>query len=1218
MSNILQILKLFIIFLPFILVQYLNERANFKKEMRHKQFVMPVVSLICFVIMFCFMSKFYELSVYFGDYINQAQSEYSAFALLNIINDFFAGLGVYMALVIFNIALLSIYIFIKRLVLAFFRSDFDENGISGLIAGIFYEYDKAEDRWYLKKSCGQMRSYIKIAYKIIYIVSVVALFYSYELFTKGLLEAPFTPILVIIVIGELSFFIDGLMKEEGKSTLSMSDDYSKRIAMYALLRKPLKKLFGDKLASEGTTINITGGSGGASEDVLENISKTGGHIGSNYAAFMRKKIDGGLNPNVDYVRSGYDLAIGKSLLFNTPFYDKLIPYAFYAVNRSLLKGHKVLVVMGRHGTEDDLIKWCQKGVASVTNVPGLYKISVLSGVASDEDDMPDIGIISRSGVHDLEIHKANIAFLKKVGFIIIVEPSRLVTTAQIGLNLLIKCCGEENEITFCSMDRNCDGLVDSLSHILMTNITEVSATEYPHGMSSFMCWKADDEYLQHRMFPGVSRYLGLGTELSFVALKNQVKQAVWYGGDAYPVVDAHWISKQYYYDFLKYANLPTTQECFDQYFKTSFNMCNECVSDYSYVTVEDDRNNLFEARRNFATIAENQGFVNVISSEYMLREYMADNTAIFTADAKAIPYITADYARTKRNYVLSLCLLLCVGMVSEKELKRKLLLMGIESDNCADALWKEMCNLFSSADEDKVDKAGNRVLIIDYVDNESKLEFEKDTTVIFKREYSVESGKFENVYTIENKKLADIILDDLQNAGYIAELEGKDYYIGTELKGHVYQKYLPGQFFTLNGKYYEMISTTADNKIMVRRASEHINGRISYRQVRKYILDNIRNSEDMGTLKTVNNIGIHYLYTDIGVQTDGYWKLKKYNDFENGSLVEINAVPMRKYFNKQVLKLDFSNYGEMFTESVRKTLTVLLNEVFVTLFAENQPFISAVTVGERELPLTYGLEITEENADYSKSIFIIEDSQLDIGLLVAVERNLDRIMQIISDYLSWNQQKIEGREEEPIIVIEPEQDESESSPTEQTTEKSNKKNPIDKIGGWFKSVFKKSKKKSDQEETTETSDEKDAKAETDNITEADEKVKSDEKVETDEKTETDEKSESDEKVESDEIVEKDEKSDKKNSTGKVGGWFKSIFKKSKKKPSADETTDQPEQGENQPTDAETEVEQQGVDSQNEESDQQIENQDADNQTEQTEDKQDSAESERESEVVYSE
>ncbi len=496
-------------------------------------------------------------------------------------------------------------------------------------------------------------------------------------------------------------------------------------------------------------------------------------------------------------------------------------------------------MLGRHGTEDDLKQWTEAGMREVSNITGLWNISVLDSKKLNEDELPDIGIISRSGVHDLDIHKNNLSFLRKVTFVIVVEPSRLVTTAQIGLNLLIKCCGRERPITFCSVDRNCDGLVDALSHILMTNITEVSATEYPHGMSSYMYWSADDDYLQHRILPGISRCLGMGTEVSFVALKNQVNKTVWYGGEVFPVQDVRWIAKQYYYDLLDYAGLPTMQETFDKCFQTSFNMCNERVSDYSFVTVEDDRNNLFETRRNFATIAEQQGFVNVISSEYMLREYMSSNAKLFTADAKAIPYITADYARTKRNAILSLCLLMCIDSVKEEVLQRQMVMLNILTDNPVAEIWNELCIIFGSALT--VDKTDNPILSAKK-QNGDKICFEKDATILYKREYSVETGKFESVYTIENTDFSCIILDDLQNASYIAEQDSKDIYIGTELKGHVYQKYMPGQFFTLRGKYYEMVSTAADNRILVRRASEHIGGRLSYRQVREYTINRLEDS----------------------------------------------------------------------------------------------------------------------------------------------------------------------------------------------------------------------------------------------------------------------------------------------------------------------------------------------------------------------------------------
>ncbi len=1055
-SDIVFFIELLISFLPFVLFAFFNGKANVKKENRHRQYLMPLVAVVYSVVLLIFLPQV-------ADFLTKA---FLSFADLfdkiklpmvgDFVHDLYMRWGIYLELVVFNTGALLVYVLLKRVLTASFsKAKVRASSFIGKAIGIFYSYDEMEARWYIKNHFGQARTFMKTAYFGCCFVSGVALLVSCGLCKYHLISAPFYPVFAIIILGEIAFFIDGIAPGEGKSSLAIQADRSTRVAMYPLLRKPLHILFGDKLSADGTTVNNGGLVGGAIEDILAELEQNGGHIGKNYAAFIRKKSEGGLKPNVDYVRCGYDLATGKSLLFNTPFYDKLNPYVFYAINRELLTGGKVLIVLGRHGTEGDLQQWSAEGMQAVSNVPDLWKIRVLSDQKANEEDLPDIGIISRSGVHDLDIHKNNLPFLRKVSFVIVVEPSRLVTTAQIGLNLLVKCCGKERAITFCSVDRNCDGLVDALSHILMTNITEVSATEYPHGVSSYMYWTADNDYWQHRILPGISRCLGIGTELSVVALKNQVKRAVWYGGEAFPVRDAHWIAKQYYHDLLEYAQLPTNQETFDKSFLASFNMCNERVSDYSYITVEDDRNNLFETRRNFATIAEVQGFVNVISSEYMLREYMSTNTELFTADAKAIPYVTADYARTKRNAILSLCLLLCIDSVKEEVLHRQMIMLNIDTKDPADVIWKEICVIFGNGSD--VDKGGNMILSVKTRTGETVC-FKKEETLLFKRAYSIESGKFESVYTIENADFSRIILDDLQNASYIAEQESKDEYIGTELKGHVYQKYMPGQFFTLNGKYYEMVSTAIDNRILLRRASEHIGGRLAYRQIRNYTIHHLEDSASMGALKTVNNIDIHYQFADFSVETPGYWKMRAYNDFDNGDLVKVNGVPTREYHHKQILKFDFSKLGDAFTDSVRMTLTNLLNEVFVTLFADNQPFISAITPGNFEAPITYNLRLEEGLEGAEKCIFIIEDSQLDIGLLVAVERNVKRILQIISDYLTWNAEMIE-ESLNPKEELEEEVDEPET-----VEEKPEKKGFFRRIGAWFKNLFKKKGKKGKGEE----------------------------------------------------------------------------------------------------------------------------------------------------------
>lgn len=1072
-SDILFFIELLLSFLPFVLFVFLNSKANVKKKVRNRQYIMPVVAVVYSVVLLIFLNDLAELLPQLLLGLADLLDRIHLSSIGEFIRNLYTSWGVYLILVLFNTLALVLYVIVKRiLTLILGKIEVRRNTFIGSVVGVFYNYDELDGQWYIKEHYGQARTFIKTAYYGCCVVSGLALLISCGLCMNHLIAAPFYPVFAVIIIGELAFFIDGLEPGERESDLTVQADNSRHIAMYPLLRKPLKALFGDKLSADGTTVNNGGITGGAIEDVLVDLEKNGGHVGKNYAAFIRKKMDAGLKPSVDYVRCGYDLATGKSLLFNTPFYYKLNPYVFYAMNRCLLTGGKVLIVLGRHGTEDDLYQWCEEGLQEVSNIPNLWKISVLSGKKCNEDELPDIGIISRSGVHNLDIHKNNLPFLKKVSFVVVVEPSRLVTTAQIGLNLLIKCCGSSRAITYCSVDRNCDGLVDALSHILMTNITEVSATEYPQGISSYMYWTADAEYLQNRILPGISRCLGMGTELSIVALKHQVQKTVWYGGDVFPVRDAHWIAKQYYYDLMDYAQRPTNQETFDRCFQTSFNMCNEKVSDYSFITVEDDRNNLFETRRNFATIAEQQGFVNVISSEYMLREYMSSNTELFTADAKAIPYITADYARTRRNAILSLCLLLCIDSVPEDTMHRQMIMMNIDTKDPVSEVWKEVCVIFCDCVQPALDKQGSPILSVTDSDGKTVC-FERDATILFKRAYSVESGRFENVYTIENTEFARIILDDLQNASYIAEQESEDVYIGTELKGHVYQKYLPGQFLTLNGKYYEMISTTANNRILVRRASEHIGGRLSYRQVRNYTLRHLEDSRSMGALKTVNNIDIHYQFADFSVETPGYWKLGAYNDFDNGALVTVNGVPTREYHHKQILKFDFSKLGEAFTDSVRMTLTNLLNETFVSLFAENQPFISAVTPGCYDAPMTYSLALEDGVEASEKCIFIIEDSQLDIGLLIAVERNINRIFQIIADYLAWNDEQIaeslrqqnapaEEKKPEPFNVYE-------------ESEQDKKKCIFRRIADWFKGLFK--KKKDKQPEATEATPENETQAE---------------------------------------------------------------------------------------------------------------------------------------------
>lgn len=1046
--------KTLALLLPFLVLVWLNGKTNLKREYRSRQFPMPILSLFYCAAVLAFFGKISEWLVSLIDMLRiplaalavYTEATNTLMRLLGIIANALLSLLdklslVFLLCLVANFLLLLAHIFAKRVLVSVFKQVFKNNGLLyRTVAGLFYNYEQEIDRWVIKKQFGQARTYVKSFYFGGIAISALAVLVSAELLRMNLLASPFYPFFGIVILGEIYFFLNGLTLKEQQSLLSGEADDAARRVDYTLLRKALRKLFGDKLEAENTSFASPMENARSNDELISFMETSEQPAEEAYGLFMRGKLLEGLDIDQNYMLSGRDLLSGKSILFNNPFYYDLIPYVSYAMNRVLLQHKKVLIVLGRHETEKDIEAWCEQGFLSVNKVPALWRV----GALSRQKQELDVGILSRSAVQDLALHEANSSFFSDVEFVMLIEPSRLVTTAQIGLNSIARYCMQgTRQITFCSTDKNCDGLVDALSHILMTSITEVSATNRAKGTSSYMCWQTDNDLWQHRLLPNITRNLGIGTELSLVALKNQVSRTDWYGGDVFPVLDAHWIAKQYYYELLRYAELPPSQDKLDEVFCVSPNLWNAKMEKYHYMTVEDEFFNLFEIRRTFATRAKVQGFINVISSDYLLREYMVQNEGIFNTDAKAIPYIVADYARTTRNVVLRLFLRMSIGAVPEAEICREFSLLDIVTDNLRHSLWHELYLCYSP--NGGVLKIGDQE-ILECIVNGKRLTF-TEALIQIKKKFSFQSGQLENCYYIDNPAFSETILYDLQNADFIAESdqEGRQY-LGTELHGQVFQKYLPGQFFTFGGKHYEVLRMTKSGKVLIRRAADHIIGRPSYRQVRQYTLRNITNSSVMGDNVVIDGMRIARQFADIYVKTPGYWQLDSYQDFAHGKLTELSDIPERVYLNKQVLRIELPDADGTITPEIRHTLTVLFNEIFRTVFAENQGFIAAVGENDPELPLTYSLNADGVNTD--NCIYIIEDSLLDIGLLEAVMRNLSKLFSIICDYLHWHQEALEKSLNPPPTPIPPDFTVDPSIAEEEA-----KKEPHTKIGRFFKKIF---------------------------------------------------------------------------------------------------------------------------------------------------------------------
>ena len=1003
------IVSMILAIIPFLLLCLASSKVNLKKTERSKQFPMPFVALAYCIAVFILVvrinngltSAVNSISGLAGRISPQAGAAAQSFIGRLNLN--------YWIFYISNTVIIAAFLILKKIVISVLKRVFrKDNGVHLFITGYFYEYDAANGVATIKPQFGQMRTLFRTFYYAAAVLSTALFLLCRVFMNKGWIATPFYPVFGILIVGELFFFLDGLISREYLSDTLGEDESSREVVNYSIMRNFLRSLFGEHLAAEDASTNSGDSPDTTNDEVVEALLLSEDAKTEAFGRYIKSLVSKGADLDHNYVYSALDMLCGKSVLFNNPFYNDLAPYAFYPMNRCLLRHKKVMVVLGRHGIEEDVRKWLAEGFMAVTNIPNLWEVSELGG----GDGNADVGIITRSNVHNLKLHDANREFFSQVELVVIIEPSRLISTAQIGLNSLVKYCrSDSRDIVFCACDKNCDGLVDALSHILMTSISEVSAINKHLGTMSNMCWDHDRTHWHHKIVPGVSRYLGIGTELSFAALKNQIQTAAWYGGEAYPVVDQFWIARQYYHDLLSYAGLPTGQEAMAAHFLATPNFWSARVEKNQYMTVEDESNNMFEIVRAFATRAKEQGFVNIISPEYMLKDYMAYNHRIFSADPKAIPYIVADFARTRRNTALRLMLMLAVRGLPEDEIQKELLLTGQIVGDVRASLWFEIVRCYASVDNPpgSAGAMSERIEVFD-ADGGKTVSIGSEA-ILTRMRYNISKGEYEKIFYISDAAFVRGIISELQSADYITEDEESDrYFMGAELLGHVFQRHLPGQFFTFSGKYYEMCRISADNHVIVRRAADHITGRPAYRQKRVYTILSSRVNDDIGAVRSIGGIVVTNEYADIRVETPAYLDMTTLKDFCAAREVAVSGIPARTYKNKQILKIEFPDVED----NVRYTITVLLNELFRTVFAENQPFISAVTFLSEEdapdVPTTYELAgAPEENR---KSIYIIEDSQLDMGLMIAFDRNFRRLLECICDYLDWHIGEV-GRSESP-------------------------------------------------------------------------------------------------------------------------------------------------------------------------------------------------------------
>lgn len=1039
MLNILQTVKAAIAAMPFVLSAVLIKQVNLKKEERYRQFLMPFIALAyCIVSMYC-MNKIILV----------------VFSIFDLLKRFVPFLGIVdwnkWLIMLGNIVIAGQYVVVKSVLLPVSSRLWDQlMGNKIQEDGLFYRYDFRLKTRVLKNEWGHLKYMYSWFYYAAVGIGSVLLIMLYTFSDWNCFQYPFYPVFGIICLGEVVFYLSGLTEREYKVKV-LQEDPDEEVPMdFTGLREKYRYLFGDRILHdyyEDRSHNVKNHAAGIIEQLLSSSVSQERAFGK----YLEREMRYGNEVKEDYILSALSLMRGESILFANPFYEDLTPCIYFPFNLALLRQGKGLILVGRHGIEEEIRRWTVTGFEKIIHVPSFWKTEILT----ERKTECDIGILPYKDIYNFQLMEANREFLKEVSFVIILEPSKMISNGQVALNILSRRMETpDKKIVYCSCDKNVDGLVDSLSHIFKTNITEVRATVASAENSTSVYWKADGPYMHHRLFKDIVKYLGGGTSIAAVALKHGIRNITWYSDRRFPGRDIRWIVGQYYEKICKYVGIPVSQENLQNVLEFSSNIWNVPVEDEKCVIVEDEYYNLYEMGRQFATRGRKQAFVNVLASNYLLRDYMCDNGKIFRTDPKAIPQISADFARTKRNGILQLIMMMSESAVSETTIRKELSIMGLP-DNLSREYLEELIGEYYDISEYRI-----VVSETDSVD-----EYDEINRAIVRCRY----------FAIQNEDFIRKCVSELQNAYYLAEDDvERTHFLGGRLLGHIYQSYIVGQFHSLAGKYYEIVSVNKNdgklkNAVIVRRASDHINDRMYYRQLRTYTIDQegwIRDEKE-GCEKVINGIQVASGYLNLSIHTDGYLEMKCFNDLKNAVPVQVDNIPVRNYRRKNALKIVLP--GEKVTPQIRFQTCVMMNEIFRSVFPEDYDYITAITDTSQLENVPAGLVFDLKGNQEPDAIYIIEDSQLDMGLIIAVERNLKKFLEIIWDYCDWSIEKLTQPPEkspEPQGIT----DDDIGSVIDEI-EKGQKpkgiKGIIARIKKWFKDHFGKKKNNPDSSNETE-------------------------------------------------------------------------------------------------------------------------------------------------------
>ncbi|XPV75586.1 MAG: hypothetical protein ACNI27_13200 [Desulfovibrio sp.] len=407
----------------------------------------------------------------------------------------------------------------------------------------------------------------------------------------------------------------------------------------------------------------------------------------------------------------------------------------------------------------------------------------------------------------------------------------------------------------------------------------------------------------------------------------------------------------------------------------------------------DWKNNLPLALEEVSQSATESLTTMVLCDDYLLRDYFLDNIALYTRHPFE-PLMPIPTKQDRSNTAYLLVELLLAGEVKEDEI-RKILdnIEDIESQELLiDQRLKNILNEYFG-------KAMNMAQYLTINDGYSQ---SKDKTT------------FTNMASYS---LRTIEQETLPNHNYFSVETNSGEELDTVPAGLLYQSYAPGTPICRNGRMYIVSTIIAeDKKILV---EENTSLKHTILRVCRSIFFFVKTEVFRSKAETINSSTVRREL----IGADFIIKHHKTRCFNNSIsfqpqeyktiITPENNIPHRDYTNGRLLRITIENKKQTKGMEISHTLATLINELIPSLFPGKSPYVFATSshpnANHEDDKISFGHieNIDAANPSGAKDststiyVDIYEDSEFDLGLANTIFQNINKVFELIQDYLLW-------------------------------------------------------------------------------------------------------------------------------------------------------------------------------------------------------------------------